>query len=237
MIKNKVRNLSYLYLSLVFTTFSCTKNTKEISYLKPSSYYPLEIGNSYIYEVDSIVFNDFDQSVDSFKFQIIESYTDTFRDIYNELAYKIERKKRNKIQLNEYEAWGNPQIWWVNLAKNQSIQRVENNLRFVNLATPIQNNFSWKGNAFNFLAEWDFRYAMVNESFENFDSTLTVIQREIPENLILKEYYEQKFAKNIGLIYYHYINVESKNNLSIPLMQRIENGVIYTQKLIQYKLN
>jgi hypothetical protein len=237
MIKNKVRNLSYLYLSLVFTTFSCTKNTKEISYLKPSSYYPLEIGNSYIYEVDSIVFNDFDQSVDSFKFQIIESYTDTFRDIYNELAYKIERKKRNKIQLNEYEAWGNPQIWWVNLAKNQSIQRVENNLRFVNLVTPIQNDFSWKGNAFNLLAEWDFRYAMVNESFENFDSTLTVIQREIPENLILKEYYEQKFAKNIGLIYYHYINVESKNNLSIPLMQRIENGVIYTQKLIQYKLN
>lgn len=231
MIKNKFQNLSYLYLSLVLITFSCTKNTKEISYLKPSSYYPLKIGNSYIYEVDSIVFNDFDQSVDTFKFQIKESYIDTFRDIHNELAYKIERKKRNKIQPNEYEAWGNPQIWWVNLAKNQSIQRVENNLRFVNLVTPIQNDFSWKGNAFNSLAEWDFRYTKVNESFENFDSTLTVIQRDIPENLILKEYYEQKFAKNIGLIYYHFINIESKNNLSTPL------GVIYTQKLIQYNLN
>jgi hypothetical protein len=236
MTKNKFRNKNYLYLALITITLSCSKNTKEINYLNPKAYYPLKIGNSYIYNVDSIVYDDFDQSVDTFKFQIKESYTDTFRDINNHLAYKIERVKRNKVSPNEYANWGNPQIWWVNLASNGSIQRVENNLRYVNLVTPIKNGYSWKGNAYNSLPEWNYRYEMVNENFEDFDSSITVIQREIPENLILKEYYEQKFAKNIGLIYYHYINVESKNNLTIPLMERIEKGVIYTQKLIEYNL-
>jgi hypothetical protein len=231
--------LKFILLFLVFLLVSCSKNTKEITRIQPISYYPLQIGNTYIYDVDSVVFDDFNNSIDTFKFQIQEMYSDTFRDNTGNLAYKIERRKRNILNNNSFQEWGIPQIWWVNLAKNQSIQRVENNLRYVNIVSPIENNFVWNGNVFNILPEWKFRYINTNLPFENYDSTLTVIQREIPVNLVSNEYYEQKFAKNIGLIFYHFINVEYKENINsnTSLIDKIKKGVIFTQKLNSYSLN
>ena len=211
MIKNDFMKQITLCLLFIIFIISCKReNEFESKDLNTLNYYPIKKGNTLLYQVDSIKFDDFTSTVDTFRFQIKEVYTDSFIDLAGDLAYKIERSVRKQLN-NEYLAWENPKIWWISITHKKNIERTENNIRYINLVHPIVENYNWNGNAHNNLTEWNFRYTKINKSFNEFDSTLTVIQRET-ETLITKEYYEQKFAKNIGLVYYHYINITNVQN-------------------------
>lgn len=235
---NLSKSKYYLIFSVltIIVLSSCKKNTKNPDVIIPSQYYPLKIGATYTYLVDSIYYNDFTQEIDSFQFQVKEVYKDTFTDLSGKLAYRIERYKRFKNDSIDFEnlAWEGPSIWWVNKV-DQNIQRVEENIRTVNLINPIKKDLSWNGNAFNSKGSWNFYYKEIEVPFLIFDNTITVVQREIPTNLIEYQYYEQRFALNVGLIYFEYTNVESQDTDNpLPVQERAEKGVVYKQVLIEY---
>ena len=62
------------FILLLFVSFliCCGDSTNKPVYLKPSDYQPLKIGVWYIYDVDSITYNDFTTpvTVDSINFQL-----------------------------------------------------------------------------------------------------------------------------------------------------------------------
>ena len=226
---------------LLFVSFliGCSDSIKKTIHPKPSEYQPLKIGAWYIYDVDSITYNDFTTPVkiDSFNFQLKEEITDTFTDQTGKLNFRLERSKRfynDSIVFNSL-AWILTDIWYITQDGN-NIQRVEENNRYISLLSPVKNNIIWDGNAFNSMDSWDYTYLKVDESFDTYGNTVTVNQYLFDDPLIYYELYEEVYAKDIGLVNRIRINVESQDysNPNIPVLNRIERGVQYFQKLSDY---
>jgi hypothetical protein len=110
----------------------------------------------------------------------------------------------------------------------QSVELLENNLKFEKLRLPVNEGFNWHGNSylpstpyFNIyqfsndedIHLWDYTYTDVNASLVvndiQYDSTVSVLQVadssnvpiEFPEGLAYRNYWIETYAKNIGLIY------------------------------------
>ena len=57
-------------------------------------YVPLEVGAWYEYKVDSVVFDEFNNRVDSFELELRDEIVEVFDDLDGRDAYRIERFKR-----------------------------------------------------------------------------------------------------------------------------------------------
>jgi len=112
-----------------------------------------------------------------------------------------------------------------------SAQRVEDNIRYLKLAFPINADVTWNGNAFNDFPEEDYSYTDIHTSYSmngfDFDSTLKVLQSD-DQNLIHQIYKEEKYAKNVGMIYKQ---KDSLNVYSVNGQIRISNGFEYKETI------
>jgi hypothetical protein len=109
------------------------------------------------------------------------------------------------------------------------LEFIEDNNRFIKLAQPIRNDFSWKGNTFidtyslqsnlQYMDDWDYIYDSVNTPVTLgtlvLDSTLKVAQRnEVignpsdPNSYSEINYSSENYAKGIGLIYRRFLHEE-----------------------------
>ena len=225
-----------LFISILI---SCGDSNKESVYPEPFEYQPLKIGVWYIYDVDSITYNDFTTptTVDSFNFQLKEEITDTFTDQAGKLNFRLERSKRfyNDSIVFDSLTWKLTDIWYIT-KDGKNIQRVEENNRYVSLLSPVKNKTIWDGNAFNSMDSWDYTYLNTEEPFDTYGNTVTVNQLLFDDPLIYYEFYEEVYAKGIGLVNRIRVNVESQDysNPNIPVLNRIESGVQYFQKLNDY---
>ena len=230
-----------IFVLLLFVSFliGCGDSTNKPVYLKPSDYQPLKIGVWYIYDVDSITYNDFTTpvTVDSINFQLKEEITDTFTDQAGKLNFRLERSKRfyNDSIVFDNLAWELTDIWYIT-QDGKNIQRVEENNRYISLLNPIKDKAIWDGNALNSLESWDYTYLKVDEPFDTYGNTVTVNQYVFDDPLIYYELYEEVYAKGIGLVNRVRIHVESQDysNPNIPVLNRIESGIQYFQKLNDY---
>ena len=221
--------------SIGITMLSCKKDTVLSSSGTPADYYPLKVGSYHIYLVDSIYYNDITLSAETYQFQMKEEITDTFYDSSNRLNFRLEKSFRYKTDSTSYDqgSWHFSRVWYVT-STNNSIERVEENNRFVSLTNPIKNDLTWNGNAYNYNEKWDCIYENFEEPYLSYSNTVKVLQTD-DESLINKKLYEQYFAKGIGIVKYYYIDVESQQSASPkPILERIEKGVQYTQVLIDY---
>lgn len=232
-------NKGFIGLIIVTALFACRQETQEPTpTYNIHDYYPMKIGAEYIYLVDSINHNDFTETTDTFQFQLKEVYTDTFSDINGEIAYRIERFKRFKNDSIAYEnlPWEISDVWWVT-PKQNSIERVEENIRYINLSQPISNTREWNGNAYNQRGFWEFEYDSINQNFKGFPNTVKVVQNDLNDQIIFIEEYAEYYAKDIGLVGKTIRDIEGQNTgLNIPLLQRIEKGFQYRQVLLEYQL-
>lgn len=215
---------------------SCNSDSEQEVYPTPQEYMPLKIGAWFQYKVDSIYFDDFDMTSDTTEFQLKEAITDTFTDGAGNLSYRLERSKRFKNDSISYDQlpWILTDVWWIS-DKGTSIERVEENKRFVSLNSPILEGVSWDGNAFNYLEMWNYTYESVGEPFEDFENTLTVNQILEDQFAILYQSYSEVYAKDVGLVSRSIIDVESQTIVQgVPVLERIESGIIYEQILEDY---
>lgn len=198
----------------VVTYFSCKKSS-----IQPvpvdESYFPLITGKYIIYDVDSIVISNFFDTTDTTHFELMEQVDSPYMDASNQQAFRIIRSRRNLPA----DPWVITDIWSAKLTANTA-EKVEENLRFVKMNFPVQLNKTWKGNSqintdspFVYLADWDYQYTDVNISLEVnntlYDSVVTVTQyKDI--NAIQTTFYQEKYAKNIGLIFKEEQNYETQ---------------------------
>lgn len=228
----------FTFIALITFTACTKKKQKEVENAGVyTDYYPLKIGSYHTYLIDSIYHNDFTMTADTFQFQLKEMVTDTFYDQSKQLNYRLERYYKFKTSPAESFnsiAWVFKNVWFITLT-NISVQRVEENIRYVNLTNPVKNGISWDGNVFNTKEKYNYTYQEFGENLQGYDDAVRVIQHDNSNN-IEKQYYEQCFAKGVGLIKYHYIDVLSNKDpdVSIPIMDRIQKGVEYNQELIDH---
>ena len=213
---------------MVLSIISCEKDPQPEPYLG-DNYFPLIEGKWIIYSIDSIVYNEFTQSIDTFKFELKEKTGSVFIDNAGNESRQIERYKRNSAN----EKWELSDIW-VSTVNEARAEVVEENLKFVKLIFPVKKNKTWNGNAFNNMEAWDYEYISTHhpESINNvsFDSTLTVQQIE-SYNLIETKNYKEIYAANIGLVSKEFIDVKTEVN------GVIKSGFKFYQSIKSYGVN
>ncbi len=221
------KSLIYSLFILTLFVLACQKDETTVDEELYHEYFPVNVGHSVIYEVDSIVHDDFTGTVDTFYYQIKEYFESTFIDDSGKETIRLERYIRN----DENEDWDIKNVWMARRITSRA-EKVEENIRYIKLAFPLRINKRWNGNAYNFKEEQTYTITDLHHSYSindlNFDSVATVLQKD-EKTLISEKYQTEKYAKNIGLIYKEYIDLKKDVDGSII------SGIDYRYKVIDYK--
>jgi hypothetical protein len=232
-------------LTLSLAVFSCKKKKEPIEPPDTGAdYYPYNIGKYIVYDVDSIVFDEFTYDSTYYKYQVKEKLEEEYTDIQGRPALKLVRyiKKYNAAVSYSAMPWTIKDVWQVNVSRT-NVEVVEENVRFIKLTFPVKESNSWNGNLYNTMDEREYEYTYIDkaESFNSlsFDKVLKVTQMKFP-TLISQQYYNEKYAKGVGLVYREVIDLVYQNGFvasnvnihwsSVPY----KSGVVYTQKIISW---
>lgn len=231
--------LILLFFSVGIIACSKQKNNTASSVDLGLAYYPTQLGKFVVYDVDSIIYTDLTKDTLIFKYRIKEKLADTYTDNLGQTALRMERyiKKYNPTISYDSIPWLMKEVWSVT-ADQLKVQVVESNTRFTKLVFPIQDKASWNGNANNALGEQSYTYEYIDRSEKigptTLQNVLQVSQKDV-RTLINYEHVIEKYAKNIGLVYREITNLQSNAIVaSIPVEDRIEQGLIYKQTLVTH---
>lgn len=212
-------------LSVLFCS-SCKKETEELQPGSVEDYFPLTEGKYIVYDLDSILFTDFGQAQKTFSYEVKDEVDVGFTDNAGREAYRIVRY----IRQQETEPWKAHQTFMAVPTVN-SLEYVENNMRYIKLSLPVRNGFSWKGNAYldthtpeqdlSYLNNWNYTYDSVGLPFavgdQRFMNTIKVLERDeflgqdpsIPGTPYAEKNFSMaRYAKDIGLVYREFMHWE-----------------------------
>ncbi len=227
----------YILLGFVLLLFSCKKDNEVIPVSLGYSYAGLSVGKYVVYDVDSIFYDDFDNSVHQYYFQIKELVQSKYIDGEGEEAYRLERYKKDTAVSPNFQL----QVVWNSKLTPTTYQKVENNERFVKLIFPVKEGKVWNGNSLNNRGAWDYECvsAHVPEQIGGvaLDSVATVTQFDDgDEILIQRQFYQEKFAAKVGLVYKRVIDVKKAFNNQTGFYEN-SLGVDVTYTLNSYGVN
>lgn len=227
------------FLIFLVIVFACTKkNTASTDSLLGLDYYPTTKGKFIVYDVDSTVFTEQPKDTLFYKYRIKEKFADSFIDNQGQPAIRIERyiKKYSAIKPYDSIAYTIKEVWMLN-ASNKSIQVVEGNVRYTKLIFPIQQNAIWNGNIQNIVGEWSYTYDYIDKTEIINGNALTnvlLVKQFFLSTAISYQNYNEKYAKGIGLVYRQISDVSATTVTSENILNRINKGVLYTQKIVNY---
>jgi hypothetical protein len=213
--------------------FSCKKKVVEQPDLG-YNYSPITIGKYVIYDVDSVVYDDFNKDTSYFKYRIKEKLEESFKDNQGRDAIKMVRyiKMFDPDVPYDNQSWTIKDVWTYTRTKT-TLEVTEEDVKFIKLAFPLRQNLSWNGNAQNTFGDQNYKYLSINLKDNingtRFDSVLFVEQLDDKNrNAIQRKYFVEKYAKNVGLIYREIKELYSNTVIpGLSVEQRIEKGVIY----------
>jgi hypothetical protein len=161
-------------------------------------YFPIQIGDIRFYQVDSIHYNSFSESADTFnffeKYSIVSKNTrDEFTDIYE---VKVERS----LALDS--GW-NLSLFALYEVDKHGISEIRSNVRVLKLLFPIKERKSWDANMNNTLPLDRYQYRNVDVKGSSLlgvhDFTITVEQENDSSFLLVNKRYEL-YADGIGMV-------------------------------------
>ncbi len=195
-----------LLLFLLLALGACKKKTlkgPDLGY----GYFPTNIGHWVSYEVDSIYHDSALALHDTFHFQIKEVFESSYTDNEGRDARRIVRYKRS----DSTKEWKIKDVWY-GIRTREHAEKVEENIRYLKMSFPVDENTTWNGNAANTLEEWEYSYEAVHEEATigaaTFDSTVTVEQRN-NINLVETQTASESYAKGVGLVHRTLIDLET----------------------------
>jgi hypothetical protein len=199
----------------------CEKKTDTSYIATPPDFMNLQVGKYVRYQLDSMRFIDFGQKDTIVSYQAKDVVDAAITDNMGRASYRIIRYLRNLSSTNEAD-W-KPSLTYLVTPSRGFLEVVENNLRYLKMAAPVEEGFVWKGNRFlpsdpyadlypfgndTEIDTWDYTYKDVGATLTinniDYDSTLTVVQ--INDTTMRHTYrslshWTEKYAKNIGLVY------------------------------------
>lgn len=232
---------NYLYLTLLVISFyGCKKDNpvepKDIGY----DYFPTQLGHFVTYSCDSLVFPDIGTNTETYKFKIKEVIDSTFTDNSGRLSIRIARYKKwiqyDTIPVTD-TTWHLQDIWWANRT-NTTAEVVEENVRFVKLAFPVEIYKIWNGNAQNSLGATDYEYTSVDEPLTlsglSYEKTINVNQSNDINNPLFYRKDDEKYAKGVGLIYRENKDYTWEQDNGTILVGTIKYGLWYKMTAIAH---
>lgn len=217
-----------IILAVLLVTAGCKKTITYSAAPLTSYFQPLQVGKYVTYRLDSLNFYFYGQLDTLTSYLAKDSVEAAITDNQGRPSWMIQRYLTDTTGT---QPWVPSMTYMVTYTVN-TMQVVENNLRFIKLAFPITDGFNWTGNTylpynpyqdlFIFsddshlsLGLWTYTYQNVNKPYQagnfNYDSTVTVLQVNDsinvpivdPSSFASKTYWAETYAKNIGLVYRH----------------------------------
>ncbi len=248
-----LKYFSVLVFSLFVLLIGCKTETtfEDFQVDQGYDYFPLELGKSITYQVDSIQFDTTGMGiiVDSSSYQVRETVVDSFRDNTNRLSFLVEREQR----LGDNGPWENVGVRSV-IPGTQQLEVLEENLRFIKMVFPLEDGELWDGNQFidpsttivikgeqlEIFKGWSYEVEAIGEpeiiNEETFTDVVTISQAE-SENVIERRFSMEKYARGIGLIYRE-MQIMDTQCISacegLPWEQKAQKGFILRQSIIEY---
>jgi len=229
-----MKKYSFLYMLLAGIMFfnSCKKEDDNFTSASINDYYPLQVGKYINYNLDSLIFINFNTKDTTIKYLAQDVVDAKITDNNGRPAYRIIRYLRK----DNTQAW-QPDNTFMAIPSDNSLEFVEDNLRFIKLKIPFTEGYTWLGNSYlppdpysiydfgsAFMDGWQYEYQDVNKPLTlgalTFDSTITVteINDSIGDPNVAgtayaeKTYSIEKYAKGIGLIYKEFLHWEYQAN-------------------------
>lgn len=214
------RFLPFLLLSVLTIVYaSCKKETDnpERFYVEPTrGYYPLQIGRYVVYDVDSVIWDDFDCTRKNRHLNMRYTISDTFTDLSGRPSYRIDIHQR----VADTGVWQVSTVMYAT-PTTSGLEVVMNNLRMEKLIFPISGGATWFGNRAidtseaqnSFYSGWLYQYTdflrPYNNGRVNFDNTVTVRQindslnnpETIPGAYATRTYSREVYGYDVGMIY------------------------------------
>lgn len=219
-----------LSLLAITALFSCKKETEEFQTEPLSSYLPTQTGKYITYRTDSTVVTAFGAGLITKSYQEKHQVDAMVTDNLGRPAYRVFRYIRDTAGTSPWQPTGS---YFITPLAN-SVEVVDNNLRFVKLTSPLKEGGSWEGNNFlpddPFLSkydiqtgdalsreDWDYEYTNVGGSVtlngKTYANTITVDvindrhNAPVTDPAIYGNFSSavDKYAKGIGLVYQEFI--------------------------------
>lgn len=207
------RRFAFAVAALGLSLAGC-KDTVDVAPDPGTDYYPVAVGNFWVYAVADTTWSLASQSTPSVRtataFQFKETITETMTDAAGQKAYRLVRARR----LTPADAWRNDSVF-ILTANQQFVALNRNNVRTLELIFPVKEGRSWNFNAFNnnsndtITAETR-QYSRIGQPFTtaavagnpavSYPATVTTNNTgtAAANNLIQILNYQQVFAKKVG---------------------------------------
>lgn len=209
---------------ILWLSSACKKQTPPEQLDLGYAYFPNDTGLTWVYHVDSISYNDNTQSIDTFRFFLMERISGQVAD----QLYKNHQIVERYVRKNDSDTWQARTNSYI-LKTSNNVQVVEDNNRIVKLAFPLGNVQSWNGNMYNDKIRQTYSlqalYATYNTGDTTYSNTVTVIHNP-PINVIEEILIKSVYARDIGLI--------SFSNTYINTQVSGKSGYRVSQKLISF---
>ncbi len=214
----------FLGITATFLMVACKKESETFNSPTLNDYYPLKVGKIFIYRMDSTVPASFGSSLVVHSYQARDSVEAAFTDNAGRPGFRIFRSIRDTAGKQPWRFAAT----YVAIQANNSIEYVDNNMRFIKLRLPITEGYSWKAHSFidtkslnsnvTYLDEWEYAYEKMQTPFsvfnKRFDTTITVAQHDEtsppgpfdPKNYQQRNFGVEVYAKNVGLIYKEFLH-------------------------------
>lgn len=226
------------------------------------AYYPMEEGRYRIYQIDSLVYDEYNCNTVRSRFQVKEVTGAAIMDGEGAKAHRIKRYQRD----TENDPWVLMGIWTEKL-EDQQIQRVEDNQRTIKVVFPVKQGATWdgivyirrdtlvplRGGAIDLYKDWDnFEYGPVGQTYidtlsnQVYDDAVQITQVDKTNN-IERRYAKEVYAKGIGLVYKEMRILDTQcrmprclgqsdiaSCISTPWHIKAEKGFILKQSLLEH---
>ena len=249
-----MRSLTYLFVIALVGLFLFSSCKDESTFEDPiidetQQYFPIGLGKSITYQVDSIIYDPTENSVvvDTSRVYIREVMVDTFRDEVGALIYRVERYQAFDSNFD----WEIKDVWSASISTTRA-ERFEENLKFVKMVFPVKDGDIWDGNVFidetaifsvagesiEIFKSWFYEVISTDEPEEiggfSFDNVTTISQAD-EENLIERRYSVEKYAKGVGLVYREMEIYDTQEiDESIPWVDKADKGFRLVMEVIDY---
>lgn len=215
-------------------------------------YYPVEVGNFWIYKIDStvVVRNGGQKELLETSSFVKEEIISSFLNEQGDTSYVIQRSASESLN----ESFRSTDIWKIEKTSS-NVSRFEENLQFIKLVFPISVGDTWDGNLFDQrievvvaqqkmepYLEWSYSVDSLNSietiNGEEYNDVLKVTQANYENDIEQRLSYE-KYSPGIGMIYremsildHQCLDTMICNNLSF--LEKADSGFQLRQTLVDY---
>ncbi|MEM7107092.1 MAG: hypothetical protein AAF519_02615 [Bacteroidota bacterium] len=221
---------TFLFLIIILSCRSddLSPDPGSVGYL----FFPLELGSFIEYEVEETMYQFELETITNF--QRRTEVVDSFINQAGEITYVIHQFERTFSD----QEWDFVQTNSARLTATQGIL-IEGNLPLLKLSFPIAAGKIWDGNALNTMDKDEFAMdslfsVYITQAQDTISETLTVIQEDNQDFVVNLVTNYEIYGLGIGLVYKEEVNLRYCTADDCIGQQRIDNGRIVKQSLINY---